>query len=92
MDPPRPECIDAISVAHKAGVRVAMITGDHKDTALAIGSNLGLVDQKNSDAITGPELDNLSEAEMAVAELKRPLLCRSTTSSLVLLLRTRLRS
>jgi magnesium-transporting ATPase (P-type) len=32
MDPPRPECINAIAVAHKAGIRVAMITGDHKDT------------------------------------------------------------
>jgi magnesium-transporting ATPase (P-type) len=34
MDPPRPECVDAIAEAHTAGVRVVMITGDHKDTAL----------------------------------------------------------
>jgi magnesium-transporting ATPase (P-type) len=44
MDPPRPECVDAISMAHGAGVRVCMITGDHKDTALAIGGSLGLLD------------------------------------------------
>eukprot|EP00549_Striatella_unipunctata_P000211 CAMPEP_0118684492 /NCGR_PEP_ID=MMETSP0800-20121206/6675_1 /TAXON_ID=210618 ORGANISM="Striatella unipunctata, Strain CCMP2910" /NCGR_SAMPLE_ID=MMETSP0800 /ASSEMBLY_ACC=CAM_ASM_000638 /LENGTH=1012 /DNA_ID=CAMNT_0006581207 /DNA_START=48 /DNA_END=3086 /DNA_ORIENTATION=- len=64
MDPPRPECVDAIAVAHKAGVRVAMITGDHKDTALAIGSQLGLVDDKYSSAITGPELDAMSDEEL----------------------------
>jgi len=64
QDPPRPECVDAIKIAHKAGVRVAMITGDHKDTALAIGDQLGLVDQKYSDAITGPELDSMSEDEL----------------------------
>jgi Ca2+-transporting ATPase len=45
MDPPRPECVDAIKTAHTAGVRVVMITGDHKDTALAIGEMLGLVDE-----------------------------------------------
>ena len=64
QDPPRPECVDAIKVAHKAGVRVAMITGDHKDTALAIGDQLGLVDAKYSEAITGPELDAMSEDEL----------------------------
>jgi len=64
MDPPRPECVDAIGVAHKAGVRVAMITGDHKDTALAIGSQLGLVNEKYSSAITGPELDAMGEDEL----------------------------
>jgi magnesium-transporting ATPase (P-type) len=46
QDPPRPECVDAITIAHKAGVRVAMITGDHRDTALAIGDQLGLVTKK----------------------------------------------
>jgi magnesium-transporting ATPase (P-type) len=64
MDPPCPECVDAIAQAHKAGVRVAMITGDHKDTALAIGTQLGLVDQKYSEAITGPELDAMSDKEL----------------------------
>jgi magnesium-transporting ATPase (P-type) len=36
MDPPRPECVSAIAIAHRAGVRVAMITGDHKDTVRVI--------------------------------------------------------
>jgi magnesium-transporting ATPase (P-type) len=46
IDPPCPECVDAIKITHKAGVCVAsMITGDHKDTALDIGDMLGLVNE-----------------------------------------------
>ncbi len=78
VDPPRPECVSAIAEAHGAGVRVAMITGDHKDTALAIGSQLGLVDEKYSEAITGPELDALSEEEMKVATQKYNVFARAS--------------
>lgn len=78
MDPPRPECVEAISVAHQAGVRVAMITGDHKDTALAIGDQLGLVDEKYSEAITGPELDAMSDDEMKVAAQKYNIFARAS--------------
>jgi magnesium-transporting ATPase (P-type) len=78
MDPPRPECVQAIAEAHGAGVRVAMITGDHKDTALAIGNQLGLVDEKYNEAITGPELDALSDAEMRLAVQKYNIFARSS--------------
>jgi len=78
MDPPRPECVQAISEAHTAGVRVAMITGDHKDTALAIGGMLGLVDKEHSQAITGPEMDNLSEDELKVAAQKYNVFARAS--------------
>jgi len=64
MDPPRPECVQAIKEAHGAGVRVAMITGDHKDTATAIGLMLGIVDEKFSEAVTGPELDAMTDDEL----------------------------
>ena len=64
MDPPRPECVQAIREAHSAGVRVAMITGDHKDTATAIGQMLGIVDEKYSEAVTGPELDAMTDEEL----------------------------
>lgn len=64
MDPPRPECVQAIREAKGAGVRVAMITGDHKDTATAIGQMLGIVDEKYTSAITGPELDEMSDDEI----------------------------
>jgi magnesium-transporting ATPase (P-type) len=78
MDPPRPECVEAISIAHTAGVRVAMITGDHKDTALAIGGMLGLVDKQHSSAVTGPEMDAMSEEELKVAAQKYNVFARAS--------------
>jgi magnesium-transporting ATPase (P-type) len=78
QDPPRPECVAAISQAHGAGVRVAMITGDHKDTALAIGDQLGLVDEKYTKAITGPELDAMSPEELRVAVMKYNIFARTS--------------
>jgi len=78
MDPPRPECIDAITEAHYAGVRVAMITGDHKDTAIAIGRTLGLVDEQYSEGITGPEMDALDEEELKEAVMKYNVFARSS--------------
>jgi magnesium-transporting ATPase (P-type) len=78
MDPPRPECVDAIKVAHRAGVRVAMITGDHKDTAIAIGEMLGLVDEKYQDAVTGPELDAMTENEIRKVVMKYNVFARAS--------------
>lgn len=78
MDPPRPECVDAITESHTAGVRVCMITGDHKDTALAIGCMLGLVDREHTEAITGPELDALSDEEMKDAAQKYNVFARAS--------------
>ncbi len=78
MDPPRPECVSAIAEAHSAGVRVAMITGDHKDTAHAIGDQLGLVDEIYNEAITGPELDGMSDEELRKAVLKYNIFARAS--------------
>jgi magnesium-transporting ATPase (P-type) len=78
MDPPRPECVSAIAEAHTAGVRVAMITGDHKDTALAIGDQLGLVDETYSEAVTGPELDAMSDDEIRRAVMKYNIFARAS--------------
>lgn len=78
MDPPRPECVSAIAEAHGAGVRVAMITGDHRDTAVAIGSQLGIVDEKYNDAITGPELDAMTDDELRVAVQKYNVFARAS--------------
>ncbi len=64
IDPVRPEVKDAISEAHSAGIRVVMITGDHIDTAVAIAKELGIV-QDRSQAITGAELDRISDEELA---------------------------
>lgn len=78
IDPPRPECVDAVAEAKGAGVRVAMITGDHKDTALAIGAMLGLVDAEHSEAITGPEMDALDDPEMMAATKKYNVFARAS--------------
>jgi magnesium-transporting ATPase (P-type) len=78
VDPPRPECIDAIAEAHGAGIRVTMITGDHRDTALAIGANLGLVDVEHDSAITGPELDAMSDEDFKAAVMKYNVFARSS--------------
>jgi magnesium-transporting ATPase (P-type) len=78
MDPPRPECVQAIAEAKGAGVRVAMITGDHKDTATAIGHMLGIVDAKYNSAITGPELDEMSDDEMKEAVMKYNVFARAS--------------
>ncbi|PZQ49920.1 MAG: carbonate dehydratase [Rhodovulum sulfidophilum] len=63
IDPPRPEAVAAIAECRSAGVAVKMITGDHVDTAVAIGGQLGLADRL--DAMTGAEVDGLSDAELA---------------------------
>ncbi len=62
MDPPRDEVKDAIRVCHQAGIKTVMITGDHKLTAVAVGREIGLLD-KDGIAITGAELDELSDEE-----------------------------
>lgn len=59
IDPPRPEAKVAIEKCKTAGIRVIMITGDHKNTAAAIAEELGL----GNTALTGKELDNLSDEE-----------------------------
>ncbi len=62
IDPIRPEVKDAIAECRSAGIRPVMITGDHIDTAVAIGKELGIVKDR-SEAITGAELDKLSDEE-----------------------------
>ena len=81
IDPPRPECVNAIKVAHGAGVRVAMITGDHKDTATAIGQMLGLVDERYPGAITGPEIDEMTDDQLVKAVLSYNVFARASPSN-----------
>ena len=63
IDPERPEVAAAIKEAHEAGIRVVMITGDHIDTAVAIARNLGIIADR-SQAITGAELDKMTDEEL----------------------------
>ncbi len=62
IDPVRPEVKDAIEQCRNAGIRPIMITGDHRDTAVAIAMELGIIDDP-SQAITGAMLDEIGEDE-----------------------------
>ncbi len=63
IDPPRPEARDAVTLCRRAGIKPVMITGDHVVTASAIASQLGIL--KDGDmAITGAELDNMTDSEL----------------------------
>ena len=61
-DPLRPEAAHAVAACRSAGIQTVMITGDHRDTAVAIARELGLLN--GYEAISGTELDGLSEEEL----------------------------
>ncbi|MFM7686325.1 MAG: cation-translocating P-type ATPase [Actinomycetota bacterium] len=61
VDPPRPEAAAAIDEAHRAGIAVKMITGDHAATAAAIGAQIGL----RGDAVTGADLDQMDDETLS---------------------------
>jgi calcium-translocating P-type ATPase len=61
IDPLRPGAVDAVAACREAGIRVAMITGDHPRTARAIGASLGLADRP---AVTGADLDGHDDASL----------------------------
>src|SRR5215468_10466595 len=62
LDPPRKEAIEAVKECHGGGIRVTMITGDHKITAAAIARMLGIGDGKT--AITGTDLEEMDTATL----------------------------
>src|SRR6478609_1934854 len=62
LDPPRKEAVEAVHECHGGGIRVTMITGDHKITAAAIAKMLGIGDGKT--AITGAEIEEMNEAAL----------------------------
>jgi Ca2+-transporting ATPase len=64
IDPARPEVKEAIAVARKAGIKTAMVTGDYKNTAVAIARELDLITHEGQ-ALTGAELDEMDEAALA---------------------------
>ena len=63
IDPVRPEVVDAIKQCRSAGIRPIMITGDHKDTAVAIAKSLGIIEDETG-AITGSDLNKISDEEL----------------------------
>ena len=63
IDPIRPEVKAAIAECRGAGIRAVMITGDHRDTAVAIAKELGIITDE-AQAVTGAELDGLSDEQL----------------------------
>ncbi|MGV8169374.1 MAG: cation-translocating P-type ATPase [Candidatus Nanoarchaeia archaeon] len=63
-DPIRADVPAAIKTCHEAGIKVIMVTGDHRTTAESIGTKLGLLKAKNDIIIEGPELDKMSDDEL----------------------------
>lgn len=63
VDPPRPESVQAVADAKRAGIKPVMITGDHKVTAVAIAKEIGIFEEGDM-ALTGRELDEMSDEEL----------------------------
>jgi magnesium-transporting ATPase (P-type) len=76
VDPPREEVVDAVAVCRAAGIRVKMITGDHADTAKAIGKELGIGNAEK--ALTGNELDDMTDEQFFAAACKYDIFARTS--------------
>jgi len=75
IDPPRDEAKAAVAKCRASGIKTVMITGDHKNTAVAIARELGFY-ERDSLALTGRELDGLSEAEFEARVVHTPVYAR----------------
>ncbi len=75
-DPPRPEVANAVQKAHRAGIHVAMVTGDNELTAVSLAHEIGLVD-KNDDVVTGEQLRSLTDDELSEILTKTRVFART---------------
>lgn len=75
-DPPRDEAVRAVAQCHAAGIRVKMITGDHGETARAIGAQLAIGTGKP--AVTGAELELMDDAELQRVALEVDVFARAS--------------
>jgi P-type Ca2+ transporter type 2C len=64
MDPPRPEAKEAVRQAQRAGIQVAMITGDHVETAMAVARELKIASPNGNGSLTGQDIDHLTDHEL----------------------------
>jgi len=76
IDPPREEAIEAIAACKAAGIRVKMITGDHVDTAKAIGFEMGIGD--GTMAMLGKSIEQMSDEELQKAAMEYDIFARTS--------------
>ena len=76
IDPPREEAVEAIAACKAAGIRVKMITGDHADTAKAIGLEMGIGDGTMS--LLGKDIENMSDEELQEAAMSYDIFARTS--------------
>lgn len=76
IDPPKKEAIEAVKISREAGISVKMITGDHKDTAIAIAREIGIENYEN--AMIGKEIEALSDEELEKVVLNNDVYARTT--------------
>lgn len=76
IDPPRTEAIESIKECKSAGINVKMITGDHVATAKSIGEQLGISNFEN--ALTGSDIDNLSDSSLKEKVLETDIFARTS--------------
>ena len=76
IDPPKKEAIEAVRVSRQAGISVKMITGDHKDTAMAIAKEIGI--ENYADALVGKDIEALSDEELEKVVMSIDVYARTT--------------
>ena len=79
-DDVREEAIEGVKLVKEAGIKTVMVTGDNKDTATAIGTELGLIENKDDVIITSTELNNMSDEEITKILPKLKIVARSLPS------------
>lgn len=79
IDPPRESVVEAVATCIEAGINIKMITGDHKETALAIAKQLGITD--HDDVIEGRELDAMTDEEIREAVIKSDVFARTSPNN-----------
>ncbi len=89
LDPPRPETAEAVRRGRSAGVRIVMLTGDHKLTAEAIAKQVGIITSSDHVVMTGDELSALSDKQLnKVLDAQEMVFARITPEQKLRVVRT----